>query len=43
MTSNKQERELNPKQKLFCQYYVETSNITQSAIQAGYKEIRVGI
>ncbi len=27
---------MNAKQKLFCQYYLETFNATQSAILAGY-------
>ena len=29
--------ELNVRQKLFCYYYVETGNATESAIKAGYK------
>lgn len=33
----KHNTELNPRQKLFCQYYVELGNGTQAAIKAGYK------
>lgn len=29
---------LTPKQKAFCQYYIETLNATESAIRAGYSE-----
>lgn len=29
---------LSPKQKAFCEYYLESSNGTQSAIKAGYSE-----
>jgi phage terminase small subunit len=34
----KQNNTLNPRQKLFCQYYVENPNATEAAIKAGYKE-----
>lgn len=36
--SNNKQIELNPRQKLFCQYYVELGNGAQAAIKAGYKE-----
>lgn len=29
---------LTPKQELFCKYYIESLNATQSAIRAGYSE-----
>ena len=38
MANSNKKRELNPRQKLFCQYYVETSNGYQAAVRAGYAE-----
>jgi phage terminase small subunit len=29
-------RKLTPKQKLFCDYYIETGNATEAALKAGY-------
>lgn len=36
------EGNLTPRQKLFCQYFVELGNGTQAAIKAGYKEKTAG-
>lgn len=38
MASTGQNKQLNDRQRLFCQYYVENPNGTQAAIKAGYKE-----
>ena len=32
------DKKLTPKQKAFCDYYIETGNATESAIRAGYSK-----
>ena len=32
------DKKLTPKQKAFCDYYIETGNATEAAIKAGYSE-----
>lgn len=34
-------RRLTPKQKAFCDYYIETGNATEAARKAGYKQPHV--